>query len=125
VDSGQDSLEWSTAAVAVWTRELPLALIARIAAIRRIADPFVNVNVAAALAAAHASTEPVQQAAVAEDATGLAAFVAVARTRRACIRTAIIAGAVPNDRMRTLWQAQAARCLAAWAARHATATAAK
>jgi hypothetical protein len=63
--------------------KLALALIARIAAIGRIANPFVNVNVAAAFAATHATAEPRKQTAVTKDAARLAAVVAVARARRA------------------------------------------
>ena len=55
VEASQNPLKWTEAAVAMRTGELAVALITRIAAIGRIALPFVAIDLAAAAAAAQAA----------------------------------------------------------------------
>lgn len=121
---GQNSLERSTAAVAVGAGKFSAALITRIAAIGRIADPFVDINITAALATTHAAAETTEQSAVAKDAARFAAAT-MTRAGRAGVGPAFIAAAVPDDRLGNARQREAARGPAAGAARRAAAAAAK
>jgi hypothetical protein len=125
VEGGQYSLERATAAVAVRTGELTAALVAWIAAIGRIADPLVDVDIAASFAAAHAAAQPRKNSAMAEDAATLAAVAAVARARCARVRAAIIAAAIPNNRLGDARQREAACRLSARPTGRAAAAAAK
>jgi hypothetical protein len=83
-----------------------VAFVARIAAIGRIAAPFVDINLAAAAFAAQASAQT-EKADMAEQAA-VAAAVAVIAARLAGAGAAIIAAAVPPRRTLETWQTQAA-----------------
>ena len=98
VNRGEDALERTLAAEAVRSRELAVALIARIAAIRRIADPFIDIDFAATLAASPVASQCGQQAAVAKNAAGLATAAAI-RARFARTRAAVVAAPVPHNRL--------------------------
>jgi hypothetical protein len=124
VHRGEDALERTLAAVAVRSGELALALIARIAAIRRIADPFIDINITATLAANPVTPQRRQQAAMAENATRLATAAAI-RARFARTRAAVVAAPVPHNRLGQPGQHEATRRLPTWATRHAATATAK
>jgi hypothetical protein len=94
VKRGQQVLQRSEATIAVRPGELAEALIARIAAIGRIADPFTPVDVAASAAAGFVPASQGQNSAVAR-----------ARAAFAAVRTAFVLSATPDD---GLWPAHAA-----------------
>ena len=96
VKCSKQSLERSEAAIALLAGEVAIALVTRVAAIGRIADPFVDVNVATAAAATEAIANPRTEA-LAEDAA--------ARTRTAivgagftAVGAALVVAPVPDNR---------------------------
>src|SRR5262249_45979261 len=95
MNRGQDPLAGTEAAGALLAGELAVALVARVAAVGRIADPFVDVDVAAAAAAAQAIAHPRKEA-LAEDAAARTRPAVVA-ARLAAVGAALVIAPIPND----------------------------
>jgi len=107
VQASQQTLAGTETAIALLSSKLAVALIARIAAIGRITDPFVDIDLAAAAAATPTVSDPRKQAALTE---GTAAAAAVVGARLTWAIAALVCAAIPNDR---LGQAQTGKTEAA------------
>jgi hypothetical protein len=95
VQRGEEPLAGTEAAVALLAGELTIALVARIAAIGRIADPFIDVDVAASTAATPAVANPGKQT-MAENAAA-STWTTEVRARLATVGTALVVTTVPDD----------------------------
>jgi len=105
VKCSKQSLERSEAAIALLAGEVAIALVTRVAAIGRIADPFVDVNLVAATAARPATADERKEPMTEQPAVAASA-VAVARIGRApisarctAVRATFVVAAGPDNRL--------------------------